>query len=431
MPYNFDEIITRRGTNCVKWDAAPPCPSGDSPVVGDLQSPTHHPPTDIIPLWVADMDFRTYPAITEALRRRVEHGVFGYTHVPDSYKQRVIDWFVGQHHIQPYHPDEVIMTTGVVPALSAIVRGLTLPGDKVLLLSPVYNCFFSSIRNQGCIVEDCPLHYEVVTLTDKTSVGEPVEQKEGRYTIDWEAFERQCADPKVRLFLFCNPHNPAGRVWTRDEVQRIHDICLRNEVFVVADEIHCEFTRPGTEYCSYASLGEEARRNCALCVAASKAFNIAGLQTAHILVADPHRRERIDRAINLHEVCDVNPFGIIATQEAYTEGGAEWLRQLNEYIWDNYQLLLHTFREQLPQFPVVKLEGTYLAWVDCEVLGRSSVEIAQVLCSQYGVWVNDGEMYGAMQRPFVRVNLACPRAILAEGLQRMVAGMKDLCREKK
>ena len=391
MTYNFDEIVSRRGTNCVKWDE-----TNDS---------------DIIPLWVADMDFRTYPGITEALRKRVEHGVFGYTHVPQSYYECVIRWFMQRHQVLPYQPDEVIITIGVVPALSAIIRALTLPGDKVVVMTPVYNCFFSSIRNQGCQMEESRLIYE-----------------NGTYQVDWDDFERRCADSRTRLFLLCNPHNPAGRVWTREELLRMHDICMRHNVFVVADEIHCEFVMPGHEHHSFASLCEEAQRNCALCVAASKAFNIAGLQTANILVADPQKRERIDRAINLHETCDVNPFGILATEAAYTEGGAEWLRQLNEYIWQNYQVLVQSMNEQLPQFPVVKLEGTYLAWVDCQALGRSSAEIAQVLYNEYGVWVNDGEMYGATDRAFLRINLACPRAQLTEGIRRLIKGMKaQLC----
>lgn len=410
MTYNFDEIVSRRGTNCVKWDATP----SDEKGCGNCSSPLEGDKKGVIPLWVADMDFRAFPPIIEALRQRVEHGVFGYTHVPQSYYECVIQWYTQRHQVLPYRPEDIIITTGVVPALSAIVRALTLPGDKVLLLSPVYNCFFSSIRNQGCIVEDCPLHYDSSPLLGV---------KRGGYTIDWDDFERRCADPHVHLFLFCNPHNPAGRVWTRDEVQRIHDICMRHYVFVVADEIHGEFVMPGYEYTSYASLGAEAQRNCALCVAASKAFNVAGLQTANILVADPQKRERIDRAINLHEICDVNPFGILAAQAAFTDEGAEWLRQLNAYIWQNYCLLCETFDKQFPHLPVVRLEGTYLAWVDCSALGKSSKEIAEYLYREHRVWVNDGEMYGAFSHPFIRINLACPRAILVEGLRRLTAGL--------
>ena len=381
MKYDFDEIIPRRHTNSVKWDEA-----------------THD---DILPLWVADMDFRTLPQITEALHRRIDHGIFGYTHVPDSYYQTVIRWFSRRHGLHGIGRDDIIYTTGVVPAISAIIRALTLPGDKVLVQTPVYNCFFSSIRNQGCTVEESHLVY-----ADNT------------FTVDWDDFERKCADSRVRIFLLCNPHNPAGRVWTADELMRMGDICRKHDVFVIADEIHCELVMPGHRYTPFASLSTDFLRNSATCVAPTKAFNIAGLQIANIIVADPERRERIDRAINLHEVCDVNPFGVIATEAAYTDEGAEWLRQLNDYLWQNYQLLCAFFSEHLPQLPVVRLEGTYLVWVDCSALGRSSTAIVNDLYCHHGVWLNDGAMYGERQ-PFVRINIACPRAILREALQRL------------
>ena len=281
MKYNFDEIIPRRGTNSVKWDET------------SIE--------DVIPLWVADMDFRTFPPIIEALHRRVDHGVFGYTHVPESYYESVISWFSKRHGLSGVVPADIIYTTGVVPAVSAIIRGLTLPGDKVLIQTPVYNCFFSSIRNQGCIVEESHLVYENNT-----------------YTVDWEDFERKCSDSRVRIFLLCNPHNPAGRVWTEEELRRMGEICLKYDVFVIADEIHCELVMPGHHYTPFASLSPEFLHNSATCVAPTKAFNIAGLQIASIIVEDSHKRERIDRAINLHEVCDVNPFGVIATEVAYT-----------------------------------------------------------------------------------------------------------------
>ena len=381
MKYNFDEIIPRRNTNSVKWDEA----SQD----------------DIIPLWVADMDFRVLPQITEALRQRVDHGVFGYTHVPDSYYESVIRWFKDQHGLQGVKPSDIIYTSGVVPAISAIVRGLTLPGDKVLVQTPVYNCFFSSIRNQGCMVEENHLVY-----------------KNNTYVVDWDDFERKCADSRVRIFLLCNPHNPAGRVWKKEELQRMGEICQKHDVFVISDEIHCELVMPGNEYTPFASLSDDFLKNSATCVAPTKAFNIAGLQIANIIVKDRTKRERIDRAINIHEVCDVNPFGVIATEAAYTEEGAEWLRQLNTYLFANYRFLCDFFSKHFPSLEVVKLEGTYLVWVDCSSLGKSSTEIVNNLY-RHGVWMNDGVMYGENQRAFIRINIACPRKILEEGLLRM------------
>ena len=381
MKYNFDEIIPRRNTNSVKWDEAAQ--------------------DDIIPLWVADMDFRVLPQITEALRQRVDHGVFGYTHVPDSYYESVIRWFEDRHGLQGVKPSDIIYTSGVVPAISAIVRGLTLPGDKVLVQTPVYNCFFSSIRNQGCMVEENHLVY-----------------KNNTYVVDWDDFERKCADSRVRIFLLCNPHNPAGRVWKKEELQRMGEICQKHDVFVISDEIHCELVMPGNEYTPFASLSDDFLKNSATCVAPTKAFNIAGLQIANIIVKDRNKRERIDRAINIHEVCDVNPFGVVATEAAYTEEGAEWLRQLNTYLFANYQFLCDFFSKHFPSLEVVKLEGTYLVWVDCSSLGKSSTEIVNNLY-RHGVWMNDGVMYGENQRAFIRINIACPRKILEEGLLRM------------
>ena len=381
MKYNFDEIIPRRNTNSVKWDEAAQ--------------------DDIIPLWVADMDFRVLPQITEALRQRVDHGVFGYTHVPDSYYESVIRWFEDRHGLQGVKPSDIIYTSGVVPAISAIVRGLTLPGDKVLVQTPVYNCFFSSIRNQGCMVEENHLVY-----------------KNNTYVVDWDDFERKCADSRVRIFLLCNPHNPAGRVWKKEELQRMGEICQKHDVFVISDEIHCELVMPGNEYTPFASLSDDFLKNSATCVAPTKAFNIAGLQIANIIVKDRNKRERIDRAINIHEVCDVNPFGVIATEAAYTEEGAEWLRQLNTYLFANYQFLCDFFSKHFPSLEVVKLEGTYLVWVDCSSLGKSSTEIVNNLY-RHGVWMNDGVMYGENQGAFIRINIACPRKILEEGLLRM------------
>ncbi len=387
MKYNFDEIIPRRNTNSVKWDEAAQ--------------------DDIIPLWVADMDFRVLPQITEALRQRVDHGVFGYTHVPDSYYESVIRWFEDRHGLQGVKPSDIIYTSGVVPAISAIVRGLTLPGDKVLVQTPVYNCFFSSIRNQGCLVEENHLVY-----------------KNNTYVVDWDDFERKCADSRVRIFLLCNPHNPAGRVWKKEELQRMGEICQKHDVFVISDEIHCELVMPGNEYTPFASLSDGFLKNSATCVAPTKAFNIAGLQIANIIVKDRNKRERIDRAINIHEVCDVNPFGVIATEAAYTEEGAEWLRQLNTYLFANYRFLCDFFSKHFPSLEVVKLEGTYLVWVDCSSLGKSSTEIVNNLY-RHGVWMNDGVMYGENQGAFIRINIACPRKILEEGLLRMEKALRS------
>lgn len=379
MKYDFDTPILRRGTDSYKWDSAERA--------------------DILPMWVADMDFRTAPAIVEALRRRVEHGIFGYTRVPESYYTAVTDWFARRHG-WAIEREWIIYTSGVVPAISAVIKALTQPGDKVLVQTPVYNCFFSSIRNNGCEMVSSPLRF----------TG-------GTYSIDYDDLERKAADPAVKLMLLCNPHNPAGRVWQREELLCIGEICIRHGVTVVADEIHCEIVLPAYRYTPFASVAEEFLHNSVTCVSPSKAFNIAGLQIANIVCADADRRAKIDRAINDNEVCDVNPFGVIATQAAYN-AGEEWLEQLIAYLHANYLYMREFFREHLPQFPVATLEGTYLVWVDCRALGLRSEALEQRLIDEVGLWLNAGTMYGAEGEGFMRWNIACPRTTLAEGLRR-------------
>ncbi len=382
MKYDFDELIPRRGTNSYKWDSA-----ADA---------------GVLPLWVADMDFRTTPAIIEALRRRVEHGIFGYTRVPDAYYQAVIDWF-GRRHGWQIDREWIIYTSGVVPALSAVIKALTDPDDRVLVQTPVYNCFFSSIRNNGCEL-----------------VSNPLVRDGNTYRMDFDDLERRAADPRTKLLLLCNPHNPVGRVWTREELLRVGDICLRNGVRVVSDEIHCELTLPGYEYIPFASLSEAFQANTITCLSPSKAFNIAGLQIANIVSSDEEVRRRIYRAININEVCDVNPFGVEALIAAYGRG-ADWLDALNAYLYENYRYLCDYFAEHLPQLPVTKLEGTYLVWVDCRALGLSSAELAGRLLERQKLWLNEGTMYGPEGEGFLRINIACPRSRLTEALERLKA----------
>lgn len=375
MKYDFDEIIPRRGTNSYKWD------SDADP--------------EVLPMWVADMDFRTAPAVTEALTARASQGIFGYTRVPDSYYTAVSDWFASRHG-WTFGASSVIYTSGVVPAISAIIKALTSPGDKVLVQTPVYNCFFSSIRNNGCAIDESPLIYSGLT-----------------YTMDFEDLERRAADPAVKLLLLCNPHNPAGRVWTRDELIRVRDICRRHNVRVVSDEIHCELTMPGFVYTPYATVDSGA----IVCISPSKAFNLAGLQIANIVCPDGEIQRLIDRAINDNEVCDVNPFGVIATEAAYRHG-ADWLAQLIGYIWENYRFMQDFCRDALPALPLTRLEGTYLVWMDCRALPFTSDELERRLLAEAKLWLNAGTMYGAAGQGFMRWNIACPRAVLAEGLNR-------------
>lgn len=385
MKYDFDEIIPRRGTNSYKWDSA-----GDA---------------DILPMWVADMDFRTAPPVVEALRKRVEHGIFGYVRVPDAYYAAVTNWFARRHEWQ-IEKEWIIYTTGVVPALSAVIKALTAPGDKVMVQTPVYNCFFSSIRNNGCGMITNPLIY-----------------RNGTYQIDFADLEQKAADPNVKVLLLCNPHNPAGRVWTKEEHTRIGDICIRNNVWVVADEIHCELVFPGHTYIPFASISQEFLMHSVTCTSPSKAFNLAGLQIANIISADTDIRTKIDKAININEVCDVNPFGVEALMAAYNDS-EEWLEELKQYLFANYNYLRAYFAECLPEFPVSMLEGTYLVWVDCSVLNQSSDETVKTLLEKEKLWVNEGGLYGEAGKGFIRINIACPRQQLIEGLNRLRRALK-------
>lgn len=389
MEYDFSRPTDRRGTDSYKWDSAPEA--------------------DIIPLWVADMDFETFPAITEALQRRVAHGIFGYTRVPEAYYEAVCRWFKKRHgwHI---NREDIIYTSGVVPAVSAVIKALTLPGDQVIVQGPVYNCFFSSIRNNGCEMVSNSLIYN---------------KEELRYEIDFDDLERKLKHERARLMLLCNPHNPGGRVWTRDELTRVAELCRKYGVRVVSDEIHCELTLYDNEYVPFGSLPDELSRDSITCCSPSKAFNTAGLQIANIVCRDAEVRNRIDRAININEVCDVNPFGVIALQAAYSDEGYEWLTQLRKYISANYDLLLERFARELPKCKVMRMEGTYLAWIDCSELHIPSEEIEEMLMHENKVWVNAGSMYGAEGAAFIRINMACTSELLNEGITRIVNGLGD------
>ena len=387
MEYDFSRPTDRRGTDSYKWDSAPE--------------------TDIIPLWVADMDFETFPDITEALQRRVAHGIFGYTRVPEAYYEAVCNWF-GKHHGWHINREDIIYTSGVVPAVSAVIKALTLPGDQVIVQGPVYNCFFSSIRNNGCETVSNSLIYN---------------KEELRYEIDFDDLERKLAHERARLMLLCNPHNPGGRVWTRDELTRMAELCHKYGVRVVSDEIHCELTLYDNEYVPFGSLPDELSRGSITCCSPSKAFNTAGLQIANIVCRDAEVRNRIDRAININEVCDVNPFGVIALQAAYSDEGYEWLTQLRAYISSNYDLLRERFARELPKCKVMRMEGTYLAWIDCSELHISSDEIEEMLMHENKVWVNAGSMYGTEGAAFIRINMACTSELLNEGITRIVNGL--------
>lgn len=383
--FDFDAAVERRGSYSYKWDTT---------AVG------------VLPMWVADMDFTTAPVIIEALRRRVDHGVFGYTAVPDEYYNAVDNWFSRRHG---YHVarESVIYVPGVVPAVSAIIKALVKPGEGVIVQTPVYNCFFSSIRNNGCVTVENRLRR--------------IDRPDGSFTyeIDFDDLETKASDPANRLLLLCNPHNPAGRVWSRDNLARIADICRRNGVVIVSDEIHCELTMPGFDFVSMATVTDDA----IICSSPSKAFNTAGLQIANIIANDPAKRALIDKAVNINEVCDVNPFGVTGLIAAYNEG-EPWLNALIDYLHDNYLLTRDFFARELPELPLARLEATYLVWIDIRACHCDGDTIEKLLADHDGILVNSGAMYG--DRNYIRLNIATRRALLTEGLERLARGLRPL-----
>lgn len=379
---SFDQSVLRRHTGSYKWDT----PEAD----------------DVIPMWVADMDFRAPDCVVEALRRRVDHGVFGYTLVRPEFYRALSDWFSARHGWE-INTARLIYTSGVVPAVSAIIKAITRPGDGVALLTPAYNCFYSSIRNNGCMLRSVPL----------------LMTPEG-YKIDFDALDATLSDRRTPLLIFCNPQNPGGRVWTPEETRRVAEIARRHTTFVISDEIHCELTFPGVDYTPYATIATDPADRWAVCVSPSKAFNTAGLQIACIVASSDDATRRIDRAINDNEVCDVNPFGVEGLIAAYTPEGAEWLDELRVYLHDNYLHLAH-FINTHPAlgWRLIPMEGTYLAWIDVSASGIDGDATARKLLDEARVMVSEGTDYGPGGENFIRMNLACQRHTLDEALNRI------------
>jgi cystathionine beta-lyase len=378
MTCDLDEITPRRDSNSYKWDSA----NDDN----------------VLPMWVADMDFRTAPPVIRALEKRVQHGIFGYTKVSDAYFHAVKRWFERRHNFL-IQKDWILFTSGVVPALSAIIKALTRPGDKVVVQTPVYNCFFSSIRNNECKILSNDLIY-----------------RNGTYSIDYDDLEDKTFDSDVKLLLLCSPHNPAGRVWKTDELKQIGEICLKHNVIVVSDEIHCDLTYPGHTHIPFASISEDFLNNSVTCTAPSKTFNLAGIQVANIIAANENIRRKIDKALNVNEVCEINAFAIEALIAAYNEG-EDWLKDLISYLYENYLYLDTFFKQYLPHLKVLPLEATYLVWIDCSSLGIPSEDIVKVLLDKGKLWVNEGTMYGKSGEGFIRINIATQRENLVRGLE--------------
>ncbi len=403
MTFNFDAEIDRTGTHSIKWEFLF---EGHKLVFGD-HAQAKHGRDRLLPMWVADMDFRCPPAVIDALTERVAHGIFGYAMPSDSYYTAVIDWMARRYGVV-VEREWLVLTPGVVPALNMLVETLIAPGDKVLVQRPVYYPFFAAIENNGG---------EIVSNT--------LALENGRYTIDFDDLAAKAADPAVKMAILCSPHNPVGRVWTREELTRFGEICLANDVLVISDEIHCDLIYDGVAFTSFAAINETFAQKSIICTAPSKTFNMAGLKTSNIIIQDKEIRAKFNKTLNRHGLMGGNALGIVATEAAYTHGEA-WLAEAMAYIEANYHFMVAYLAEHLPQLEVIRPEGTYLVWVDCRKLGLDPAARRQLLLGEAKVFLDNGEMFGPEGEGFERFNLACPRSILAEALERIVTAVSHL-----
>ena len=395
--YNFDKIINRKGTNCLKYDFAV----------------ERGKPAEVLPLWVADMDFQVSEEITKSLHAAVEHGIYGYTQPKDPYYNAIMNWMKKNHQWETKR-EWIMKTPGVVFALGAAVKAFTKPGDAVLIQNPVYYPFTNIIRDNDRRVIDNTLVYE-----------KRVTEGKSQYSIDYEDFERKIVQEHIKLFILCNPHNPVGRVWTREELQQLGEICLRHHVIVVSDEIHNDFVYPGFEHTVFANVDPRFAEFTVTCTAPSKTFNLAGLQISNIFISNETLREAFQKEIDKTGYDEPNALGAVACEAAY-RGGQEWLDQLRAYLLENLNFLRAYLQEKLPQIHLVEPEGTYLVWLDCSELGISGKELDQFIVEKAGLWLDGGAMFGPSGADFQRVNIACPRATLELALDKLKAAVDNL-----
>lgn len=405
MIYDFDKIINRRGTNSIKWDV----------------------PETELPMWVADMDFETAPEIREALMKRAQHGIFGYAGLPKEWYDAYTGWWETRHHFK-MEKEWLMFTTGVVAGISCAVRKLTDVGDNVLIQTPVYNTFFHSIANNGRNIAKSPLIYD----------GE-------QYRMDFDDLEKKLADPQTTMMILCNPHNPVGKIWDRETLAKVGELCKKHHVIVLSDEIHCDLTAPGQEYIPFASVSDVCRQISITCIAPTKTFNLAGIQTAAVFAADEELRHKMWWALHVDEVADPNVFAVDAAIAAFTKGGP-WLDALREYIEGNKNYVFAFLTENLPDIKPITADATYLMWLDCRGLkkggshaahdcgeqengqgkpcGHSTEkpEFCRFLREKTGLFLNDGSQYGMDGEGFLRMNLACPRSLVEDGLKRLLEG---------
>ena len=384
MTYDFDRVIDRRGTDCIKFDFAV----------------EHGLPADVLPLWVADMDFQAPPEVLEAIRACAGHGIFGYTGLKQDYYDAVSGWFEARFD-WPTRREWIVPTPGVVFALATAVRGLTEPGEGVLIQPPVYPPFFRVVKANGRKLVECPLVL-----------------KGGRYEVDFDTFERAIVDGAVKMFILCSPHNPTGRVWTAAELRRMGEICLRHDVIVVSDEIHCDFSWPEHPHTPFVRAIPEMAERSVVCTAPSKTFNLAGLQASNAFIPGEALRKRFTDALERTGWGGLNGMGQAACKAAYRYG-APWLDALKDYLRGNVDFMRGYLRDDLPMLRLIEPEGTYLAWVDFSALKLTPGALHDLVADKARLWLDDGHIFGSEGAQFQRFVLACPRATLREALDRL------------
>ena len=403
MTFDFDQIIERRGTSSSKWEFR-----SENGVARHWDATDPDRGEDqVLPMWVADMDFRCPEPVVEALTERARHGVYGYTGKPASYIQAVVDW-MDHRHGWTVDPESILTVPGVVPTLNMAVQSFIGPGDKVLIQPPVYHPFYRSITNNGG---------EIVT--------NPLILNDGHYEMDFEDLERKAKDPGVKLAILCSPHNPVGRIWTEPELRRFGEVCQRNDVIVVADEIHGDLILPGNIFTPWGTLGEAFTQQAIICTAASKTFNLAGLHCSNIMIADPAKRDAMAQTMRATGMGGMNPFSLLATEVAYREA-ADWLDAALVYIAGNADRVARVFADKTPEIKVSPLQGTYLQWFDCRALGLNKEGLEDLMLNKARVYLDEGYIFGPEGEGFERINLACPRAIVDKALDRITGAIAAL-----
>ncbi|MCP5096125.1 MAG: pyridoxal phosphate-dependent aminotransferase [Chloroflexi bacterium] len=403
MNFDLDKEISRKDSNSVKWEFLH---EGEKLVYGDHADPKHGKDR-VLPLWVADMDFRCPPAVIKAMEARVKHGIFGYSAPTDSYFNAVINWFERRYD-RAMEKEWIVTTPGVVSALYMLIQTFTNPGDKVLIQRPVYHPFFMGIESNG-----------------RKVVSNTLVMSNGRYKMDFDDLAAKAADPDVKMALLCSPHNPVGRVWNAEELRRFGEICLENDVLVISDEIHCDLIFKGVPFTSFANISETFAQKSIVCTAPSKTFNLAGLKTSNIIIPDQEMREQFQATMKRNGIWGTVSLGLVATEAAYNHGEA-WLDAVMAYIEANYQFMDAFIKEHLPQFALTKQEGSYLVWLDCRALEMDNDTREAFFMEEMKLFVNSGETFGVEGEGFERFNLACPRSILAEALGRLKTAVSTL-----